>query len=157
MPPGPRQRRATKIANRSKVTPFDRLAQWNAQIMNLGPQGAIPSIVGNSLEFVKLNASSIPGVMDNPATEDLRMGPWDILFDTGGNINMTNGMISGVQNLNSSGNLTLSAPTSINIGSNILPNITLSAIHTNINGQIIDLSGASSYYRRRKCWNKYRF
>jgi hypothetical protein len=141
MPPGPRQRRATKIANRSKVTPFDRLAQWNAQIMNLGPQGAIPSIVGNSLEFVKLNASSIPGVMDNPATEDLIMGPWDILFDTGGNINMTNGMISGVQNLNSSGNLTLSALTSINIGSNSLPNITLSAIQTNINGQIIDLSG----------------
>ena len=67
MPPGPRQRRAAKIANRSKVTPFDRLAQWNAQIMNLGPQGAIPSIVGNSLEFIKLNASSIPGVMDNPA------------------------------------------------------------------------------------------
>jgi len=123
MPPGPRQRRATKIANRSKVTPFDRLAQWNAQIMNLGPQGAIPSIVGNSLEFIKLNASSIPGVMDNPATEDLIMGPWDILFDTGGNINMTNGMISGVQNLNSSGNLTLSA------------------IQTNINGHIIDLSG----------------
>ena len=141
MPPGPRQRRATKIANRSKVTPFDRLAQWNAQIMNLGPQGAIPSIVGNSLEFIKLNASSIPGVMDNPATEDLIMGPWDILFDTGGNINMTNGMISGVQNLNSSGNLTLSALTSINIGSNSLPNITLSAIQTNINGQIIDLSG----------------
>ena len=141
MPPGPRQRRATKIANRSKVTPFDRLAQWNAQIMNLGPQGAIPSIVGNSLEFIKLNASSIPGVMDNPATEDLIMGPWDILFDTGGNINMTNGMISGVQNLNSSGNLTLSALTSINIGGNSLPNITLSAIQTNINGQIIDLSG----------------
>jgi len=116
MPPGPRQRRATKIANRSKVTPFDRLAQWNAQIMNLGPQGAIPSIVGNSLEFIKLNASSIPGIMDNPATEDLIMGPWDIHFHTGGNINMTNGMISGLQNLNSSGNLTLNALTSIKIG-----------------------------------------
>ena len=48
--PGPRQRRATKIANRSHVTPFDKLAQWNAQIMRLGSQGAVPSIVGNNLE-----------------------------------------------------------------------------------------------------------
>ena len=47
--PGPRQRRATKIANRSHVTPFDKLAQWNAEIMKLGTQGAVPSIVGNSL------------------------------------------------------------------------------------------------------------
>ena len=141
MPPGPRQRRATKIANRSHVTPFDRLAQWNAEIMRLGAQGAVPSIVGNDLQFKKLSASDISGAMQNPATENLIMGPWDILFDTGGNINMTNGMISGLQNLNSSGNLTLSALTSINIGSNSLPNITLSAIQTNINGQIIDLSG----------------
>ena len=77
--PGPRQRRATKIANRSHVTPFDRLAQWNAQIMNLGSQGAVPSIVGNSLQFVKLNASSIPGIMDNPATEDLDMNGFGII------------------------------------------------------------------------------
>ncbi len=71
--PGPRQRRATKIANRSHVTPFDKLAQWNAQIMRLGTQGAVPSIVGNSLEFVKLTAADIPGVMNNPATADLVM------------------------------------------------------------------------------------
>ena len=77
--PGPRQRRATKIANRSHVTPFDRLAQWNAQIMNLGAQGSIPSIVGNTLKFVKLNASSIPGIMDNPATEDLDMNSFGII------------------------------------------------------------------------------
>ena len=77
--PGPRQRRATKIANRSHVTPFDRLAQWNAQIMNLGAQGSIPSIVGNTLQFVKLNASSIPGIMDNPATEDLDMNSFGII------------------------------------------------------------------------------
>jgi len=57
--PGPRQRRATKIANRSHVTPFDKLAQWNAQIMRLGTQGAVPSIVGNNLEFVKLTADDI--------------------------------------------------------------------------------------------------
>ncbi len=77
--PGPRQRRATKIANRSHVTPFDKLAQWNAQIMNLGTQGAVPSIVGNSLEFVKLTAADIPGVMDNPATEDLDMNGFGII------------------------------------------------------------------------------
>jgi len=77
--PGPRQRRATKISNRSHVTPFDKLAQWNAQIMNLGAQGSIPSIVGNTLQFVKLNASSIPGIMDNPATEDLDMNSFGII------------------------------------------------------------------------------
>jgi len=77
--PGPRQRRATKIANRSHVAPFDRLAQWNAQIMNLGAQGSIPSIVGNSLEFVKLTAANIPGVMNNPATKDLDMNGFGII------------------------------------------------------------------------------
>ena len=97
--PGPRQRRATKIANRSHVTPFDKLAQWNAEIMKLGTQGAVPSIVGNSLEFVKLTAANIPGVMNNPATEDLIMGQWDILFGANGNIGMTNGAISGVSTL----------------------------------------------------------
>ena len=109
--PGPRQRRATKIANRSHVTPFDKLAQWNAQIMNLGAQGSIPSIVGNSLEFVKLTAANIPGVMDNPATEDLIMGQWDILFSANGNIGMTNGAISGVSTLSSSQNLQISSQT----------------------------------------------
>jgi len=59
--PGPRQRRATKIANRSQVTPFDRLAQWNAEILRLGAQGAVPSIVGNDLQFKKLSASDISG------------------------------------------------------------------------------------------------
>lgn len=110
--PGPRQRRATKIANRSHVTPFDKLAQWNAQIMNLGAQGSIPSIVGNSLEFVKLTAANIPGVMNNPATEDLIMGQWDILFSANGNIGMTNGIISGVSTLSSSNNLQISSQTS---------------------------------------------
>ncbi len=97
--PGPRQRRATKIANRSHVTPFDKLAQWNAEIMKLGTQGAVPSIVGNSLEFVKLKASDIPGVMNNPATADLVMNQWDILFSANGNISMTDGAISGVRTL----------------------------------------------------------
>ena len=109
--PGPRQRRATKIANRSHVTPFDRLAQWNAQIMNLGAQGSIPSIVGNDLQFKKLTASDISGVMHNPAIEDLIMGQWDILFSANGNIGMTNGAISGVSTLSSSQNLQISSQT----------------------------------------------
>jgi hypothetical protein len=109
--PGPRQRRATKIANRSQVTPFDRLAQWNAQIMNLGAQGSIPSIVGNDLQFKKLTASDISGVMHNPAIEDLIMGQWDILFSANGNIGMTNGAISGVSTLSSSQNLQISSQT----------------------------------------------
>jgi len=77
--PGPRQRRATKIANRSHVTPFDKLAQWNAQIMRLGTQGAVPSIVGNNLEFVKLTADDIPGVSNNPAIKDLDMNGFGII------------------------------------------------------------------------------
>lgn len=77
--PGPRQRRATKIANRSHVTPFDKLAQWNAEIMKLGTQGAVPSIVGNSLEFVKLTAADIPGVLNNPANADLDMNSFGII------------------------------------------------------------------------------
>ena len=77
--PGPRQRRATKIANRSHVTPFDKLAQWNAEIMKLGTQGAVPSIVGNSLEFVKLKAADIPGVSNNPAKADLDMNGFGII------------------------------------------------------------------------------
>lgn len=110
--PGPRQRRATKIANRSHVTPFDKLAQWNAEIMKLGTQGAVPSIVGNSLEFVKLKASDIPGVMNNPATADLVMNQWDILFSANGNISMTDGAISGVRTLSSSNTLQISSQTS---------------------------------------------
>ncbi len=110
--PGPRQRRATKIANRSHVTPFDRLAQWNAQIMNLGAQGSIPSIVGNDLQFKKLTASDISGVMHKPAIEDLIMGQWDILFSANGNIGMTTGAISGVSTLSSSQNLQISSQTS---------------------------------------------
>jgi hypothetical protein len=146
--PGPRQRRATKIANRSHVTPFDKLAQWNAEIMKLGTQGAVPSIVGNSLEFVKLKASDIPGVMNNPATANLVMNQWDILFSANGNISMTNGEISGVQNLNggSSGNLTLDASTSINIGNGSLGSLDLNSIQTKITGTtLLDLEGTQIY------------
>jgi hypothetical protein len=77
----------------------------------LGAQGSIPSIVGNDLQFKKLTASDISGVMHNPAIEDLIMGQWDILFSANGNIGMTNGAISGVSTLSSSQNLQISSQT----------------------------------------------
>jgi len=146
--PGPRQRRATKIANRSQVTPFDRLAQWNAEILRLGAQGAVPSIVGNDLQFKKLSASDISGAMQNPATEDLIMGPWDIIFGVNGNITMDNGSIYGVQTLNggTSGNLTLDASVSINIGNGSLGSLDLNSIQTKITGTtLLDLEGTQIY------------
>ena len=61
------------ISNRSKISPFEHLAKWNQQI--LGADGAIPTIVGgNSLEFKKLDASDIAGVMTNPANLSIPSG-----------------------------------------------------------------------------------
>ena len=60
------------ISNRSKISPFEHLAKWNQQL--LGADGAVPSIVGgNSLEFKKLDATNIAGVMHNPAIANLNM------------------------------------------------------------------------------------
>lgn len=65
------------ISNRSKVSPFEQLAKWNQQL--LGADGAVPSIVnGGDLQFKKLDASDIAGVMHNPATEDLNMNNFNI-------------------------------------------------------------------------------
>ena len=65
------------ISNRSKISPFEHLAKWNQQL--LGADGAVPSIVGgNSLEFKKLDASDITGVMHNPAIANLDMACKDI-------------------------------------------------------------------------------
>ena len=69
------------ISNRSKISPFEHLAKWNQQL--LGADGAVPSIVGgNSLEFKKLDASNIAGVMHNPAIADLNMNTFDIFNAT---------------------------------------------------------------------------
>ena len=66
------------ISNRSKISPFEHLAKWNQQL--LGADGAVPSIVngGNSLEFKKLDATNIAGVMHNPAIADLNMNNFKI-------------------------------------------------------------------------------
>ena len=75
------------ISNRSKISPFEHLAKWNQQL--LGADGAVPSIVGgNSLEFKKLDASNIAGVMHNPAIANLDMNSFDIF-------NATNITLSG--------------------------------------------------------------
>lgn len=75
------------ISNRSKVSPFEQLAKWNQQL--LGADGAVPSIVnGGDLQFKKLDASDIAGVMHNPATEDLNMNNFNIF-------NATNITLSG--------------------------------------------------------------
>ena len=66
------------ISNRSKISPFEHLAKWNQQL--LGADGAVPSIVGgNSLEFKKLDASNIAGVMHNPAIANLNMNCLNII------------------------------------------------------------------------------
>ena len=66
------------ISNRSKISPFEHLAKWNQQL--LGADGAVPSIVGgNSLEFKKLDATNIAGVMHNPAIADLNMNCLNII------------------------------------------------------------------------------
>ena len=81
------------ISNRSKISPFEHLAKWNQQL--LGADGAVPSIVGgNSLEFKKLDATNIAGVMHNPAIANLNMNSFDIKvgaepYTIGENINGT--------------------------------------------------------------------
>ena len=56
------------ISNRVRISPFQRLAEWNAQL--LGADGAVPTITGGGggLAFKKLDASDIAGVMTNPAS-----------------------------------------------------------------------------------------
>ena len=60
------------ISNRVKISPFQRLAEWNAQL--LGADGAVPSITGGggSLAFKKLDASDIEGVLHNPTKVNLQ-------------------------------------------------------------------------------------
>ena len=107
------------ISNRSKISPFEHLAKWNQQL--LGADGAVPSIVGgNSLEFKKLDASDITGVMTNPATANLNMSALTIT-----NCNQINTrFISDVQQITGISNTGLSITTSdqdisINSGKNL--------------------------------------
>ena len=76
------------ISNRVRISPFQRLAEWNAQL--LGADGAVPTITGGggSLAFKKLDASDIDGVMTNPASTA-----------GGGSLDMVNFGISNVGTL----------------------------------------------------------
>ena len=78
------------ISNRSKVSPFEQLAKWNQEL--LGADGMVPSITGGggSLEFKKLNASDIDGVMTNPA---------NLSIPSGGSLDMSCLSITDVSNV----------------------------------------------------------
>ena len=82
------------ISNRVRISPFQRLAEWNAQL--LGTDGAVPTITGGggSLAFKKLDASDIAGVMTNPAVVPLDMV----------NLGISNvGSLGGVSTINAAG------------------------------------------------------
>ena len=93
------------ISNRVQKSPFQQLAEWNAQL--LGADGSVPTITGGGggLAFKKLDASDIDGVMHNPATEDLDMNGFDIISNSSFNITS-----NGVLDISAAG-LTLSSST----------------------------------------------
>jgi len=70
------------ISNRVRKSPFQQLAEWNAQL--LGADGSVPTITGGggSLAFKKLDASDINNVMHNPATTKLVMDGFGITSNT---------------------------------------------------------------------------
>ena len=59
------------ISNRVRKSPFQQLAEWNAQL--LGADGSVPTITGGGggLAFKKLDASDIEGVLHNPTKDTL--------------------------------------------------------------------------------------
>ena len=97
------------ISNRVRISPFQRLAEWNAQL--LGADGAVPTITGGggSLAFKKLDASDIDGVMTNPASTA-----------GGGNLNMASFGISNIGTLGGVSTINAPLPTltefTLNIG-----------------------------------------
>ena len=118
------------ISNRSKISPFEHLAKWNQQL--LGADGAVPSIVGgNSLEFKKLDATNIAGVMHNPAIADLNMNNFRITNVT----NISNG--GGAMQLSSSGNLFITSASEVQIQPSSGANIVLECASTGQAGDII--------------------
>ena len=123
------------ISNRSKISPFEHLAKWNQQL--LGADGAIPTIVGgNSLEFKKLDASDIAGVMTNPATANLDMVNLGIsnVGSLGGVSTISNG---GSMQLSSNGTLFLTSTSEVQIQPTNGANIVLECANTGGSGDII--------------------
>jgi hypothetical protein len=110
----------------------------------------VPSITGGGggLEFKKLNASDISGVMSNPATADLNMNNWGIsnvpnISNTGGamqlssngNLFLTSG--GGAMQLSSNGNLFLTSANEVQIQPSFSANIVLECASTGGAGDII--------------------
>lgn len=124
------------ISNRVRISPFQRLAEWNAQL--LGADGAVPTITGGggSLAFKKLDASDIDGVMTNPAVVPLDMVNLGIsnVGSLGGVSTISNG---GQMQISSNGNLFLSSGNEIQLQPHSGANIVLECASTNGTGDII--------------------
>ena len=118
------------ISNRVRISPFQRLAEWNAQL--LGADGAVPTITGGggSLAFKKLDASDIDGVMTNPASTA-----------GGGSLDMSSLDIFNVANITLSGQLKIDGGNGLKISNNAASG-SISRIGGNITIQSTEVSSA---------------
>ena len=116
------------ISNRVRISPFQRLAEWNAQL--LGADGAVPTITGGggSLAFKKLDASDIDGVMTNPASTA-----------GGGSLDMSSLDIFNVANITLSGQLKIDGANGLKISNNAASG-SISRIGGNITIQSTEVS-----------------
>ena len=116
------------ISNRVRISPFQRLAEWNAQL--LGADGAVPTITGGggSLAFKKLDASDIDGVMTNPASTA-----------GGGSLDMSSLDIFNVANITLSGQLKIDGGNGLIISNNATSG-SISRIGGNITIQSTEVS-----------------
>ena len=116
------------ISNRVRISPFQRLAEWNAQL--LGADGAVPTITGGGggLAFKKLDASDIAGVMTNPASTA-----------GGGSLDMSSLDIFNVANITLSGQLKIDGGNGLIIKNNATSG-SISRIGGNITIQSTDVS-----------------
>lgn len=117
------------ISNRVRISPFQRLAEWNAQL--LGADGAVPTITGGggSLAFKKLDASDIDGVMTNPASTA-----------GGGSLDMSSLDIFNVANITLSGQLKIDGGSSGLVIKNNATTGSISRIGGDITIQSTDVS-----------------
>ena len=116
------------ISNRVRISPFQRLAEWNAQL--LGADGAVPTITGGGggLAFKKLDASDIDGVMTNPASTA-----------GGGSLDMSSLDIFNVANITLSGQLKIDGGNGLIISNNATSG-SISRIGGNITIQSTEVS-----------------
>ena len=116
------------ISNRVRISPFQRLAEWNAQL--LGADGAVPTITGGGggLAFKKLDASDIDGVMTNPASTA-----------GGGSLDMSSLDIFNVANITLSGQLKIDGANGLKISNNAASG-SISRIGGNITIQSTEVS-----------------